>query len=376
MKICQVINSFCAGGAEVFASQLAVALKKKGHDVIFITYQGIKDDKGASLNKYLIENGVDVYHFKFYRKNYFNNIWCFLFILRNIFKHNPDIVHAHLQLSDIFVLYVKKLLSFRNFKIIRTIHNKRKLPGLASFFEEDLFKSYNFNIGCSDFVKENYEDEELRNYIRSIPNGIDLNEVKENQKKNMTDLKKELGLSLDKKVILNIGSMYLSDGKISKKNQTLIIHTLSLLKNRNDFLMVFLGDGNLRGDFEDLALQKGISDKVLFVGKVSNVYDYISVGDIFFMPSLSEGLPIALIEVVCSGVFSITSSIEAFVPFKSDSVWLIDGFDENRYKEKIEQVLDNIDYYKSLAQNNVSYYNSLFNIDNVADKYLKFYHES
>lgn len=375
MRICQVINALGAGGAEVFASQLAVALKKKGHDVIFITYQGVKDEKGVDLDSYLIESGVDVRHFKNYRKNYFTYIKCFLFILSNLYSSKPDIVHAHLQLSSIFVLCAKKLLFFSKFRIVRTVHNKRKLRGYSSLFEIEMFKSYDANIGCGDFVKENYEDEGLRKYIRSIPNGIDLNAVKKNIKRSSPEHKKSLGIPADKKVIFNIGSMYLSDGIIPKKNQAFIINTLSLLKDRNDFLMIFLGDGDFKKDLEELTSHKGIADKVLFTGNVNNVYDYISEGDIFFMPSLDEGLPIALIEVVCSGVFAITSSIGAFIPFSSDSVWLIDGFDENKYKEHIERVLDDINYYKSLAQNNISHYHALFDIDNVADKYLKVYNE-
>src|SRR5690606_37362933 len=156
MVICQVINSLSSGGAEVFTSQLAVSLQKKGHNVILITYQGCIDKKGEILNDYLRNSGVEVIHMSGFRKGAIGYLKVFFFLLITLHKIKPNVVHAHLQMSDFFVGIAAKTFIIKKPKLIRTIHNKRRAARLNYFFESLLFKSFDFNIACSDFVKNNY----------------------------------------------------------------------------------------------------------------------------------------------------------------------------------------------------------------------------
>lgn len=375
MKVCQVINSLSAGGAEVFTCQLAVALAKKGHDVTVVTYQGIRGDKGRSLNQYLLDNGVNVFHHRDFKKGKLGYILAFLYLLKTIFKLRPNVVHAHLQLSDFFILVVRRLLFFRKVKIVRTVHNKRKSSGLPSSFEQRLFKGYDYNVACSDFVQNAYEVKGLRQFLVSIPNGIDLSEANRYLSLEQSTTREKLGLPLGKKIFYNIGSMYLSDDRLSKKNQQFIIDTLELMKDRDDFLCLLIGEGTLRSDFEQSVRDKGLSHCVLFTGNVLNVYEYINSCDFCIMPSLDEGLPIALIEVVCSGKYAITSSIAAFIPFKSDSVQQLKSFDITEFRDSLNYTLNNLEECSRKGGKNIQYFREKFDMNSVADKYLKLYDE-
>jgi len=72
-------------------------------------------------------------------------------------------------------------------------------------------------------------------------------------------------------------------------------------------ILLFAGDGSLRGDIESEARGLGIHDSVFFLGFRSDIPDLIQVADLLVMPSLFEGLSIAAIEAQCSGVMCLLS---------------------------------------------------------------------
>lgn len=61
------------------------------------------------------------------------------------------------------------------------------------------------------------------------------------------------------------------------------------------------GDGPLRGELEAKAASMGLGDRVLFLGYRRDVPDLISSFDVYVLPSLWEGLPLALIEALAIG---------------------------------------------------------------------------
>ena len=78
-------------------------------------------------------------------------------------------------------------------------------------------------------------------------------------------------------------------------------------RNPNSALML-VGDGALQEKTENMAKDMGISQKVLFVGAVDNVGDYLCAMDVFLFPSLFEGLGIALIEAQAVGLPCVASA--------------------------------------------------------------------
>lgn len=92
-----------------------------------------------------------------------------------------------------------------------------------------------------------------------------------------------------KKVIGNVGRL------VPQKNQFLILETFSKLKIDNAIL-VFIGEGPLRESLENKAQKLGIIQKVFFLGNRNNVNELLQGFDVFFFPSIFEGLGVSLIE--------------------------------------------------------------------------------
>lgn len=94
----------------------------------------------------------------------------------------------------------------------------------------------------------------------------------------------------------------------SEKNHSFLIRTFRALcdigvRSR----LVLVGDGGLRELISAEAESANLSDKVLFLGRVDDVPAALSGFDLFSMPSLYEGLGMALVEAQASGLPCVVS---------------------------------------------------------------------
>ena len=99
-------------------------------------------------------------------------------------------------------------------------------------------------------------------------------------------------------------------GRIEKqKNHKLLINIFEeFRKNNSNSKLMIVGDGSLRKEIYDLAVDKNIINDVIFVGYTKDVHKYYSAFDVFCMPSLYEGLSISLVEAQFNGLKCYTST--------------------------------------------------------------------
>jgi glycosyltransferase involved in cell wall biosynthesis len=130
--------------------------------------------------------------------------------------------------------------------------------------------------------------------IHIIPNGIDGRIFISAKPK--AEIRNSLGLG-PAEVIGNIGR--LSD----VKGQTYLISALPIiLRSFPSAQLLIAGDGKLAGALAKQAKALGVSDKVFFIRGSVPVADLLAVIDVFVMPSLQEGLGLALMEAMSVGL--------------------------------------------------------------------------
>ncbi len=76
-----------------------------------------------------------------------------------------------------------------------------------------------------------------------------------------------------------------------------------------DAVFVLVGDGPLREELEDRATRLGVEERVLFLGWREDIPEVLACADLFVLPSLYEGLPLALLEAMAAGLPIVATAI-------------------------------------------------------------------
>jgi len=76
----------------------------------------------------------------------------------------------------------------------------------------------------------------------------------------------------------------------------------NIVKHHPNIIIVLVGDGELKSQFENQVRESNMVDKVLFAGWQEEVPSILAVSDVLVLPSLSEGLPFVVPEAMASGL--------------------------------------------------------------------------
>ena len=93
-----------------------------------------------------------------------------------------------------------------------------------------------------------------------------------------------------------------------EKNYPYLLKTVAeLLKSKKNVKCMLVGDVNEDPSVLSLVESLGIKEHVIFTGKVRNTEKYASAFDLFFFPSIYEGVSVSVLEAQCSGLPCIVS---------------------------------------------------------------------
>ncbi len=136
---------------------------------------------------------------------------------------------------------------------------------------------------------------------RILMNGVDLDRYHFNA---------EIRQTMREKLKLGNAFTLIHVGRFSpEKNQTFFLSILpQIQKAIPDFRFLMIGDGDSKQEFIDKITAMGLRDHFQFFEKVSNVNELLMAGDVYLMPSLYEGLSIALVEAESSGLPCLVST--------------------------------------------------------------------
>jgi glycosyltransferase involved in cell wall biosynthesis len=291
MNVLHVITSMGRGGAEKLASDLLPKLKEKGCNVRLVSLT-----KNLAFAPKLKANDIDVDCLYFNGTIYdFGKIIKASRKLREIIKaEKPDIVHSHIYMADILTWIATPT----GIKLISTVHGKDEWWSQTSRLRSVLKKNLDSvsgrisgkrYIAVSEYVRESI----IKNFhistsrVRTISNGIEVNSF------HIGSMEK----IVDKPVIIQVGRFYKEKGHIFS------LQAFSILKKKvPGARLVFAGDGPLKSEIEKRSNDMGLGGSVQFLGARDDIPELLSSADIFWMPSLYEGLPIALLEAMACGV--------------------------------------------------------------------------
>lgn len=147
-------------------------------------------------------------------------------------------------------------------------------------------------------------------YIPGV--GIDVSRFRGNGEQGAA-LRRELGIPDEAAVLLSVGDLN------KNKNHRAVLEALAGLEDRNLYYVV-CGRGPLKEELETLAREKGLGDRVRFVGYRDDIPAFYAMADVFVFPSFREGLSVSVMEAMASGLPIVCSRIRGNTDMVEDGV--------------------------------------------------------
>ena len=233
----------------------------------------------------------------------------FLELVREFKKSNIQIIHTHKYKDTILAAPAAKLCGIPH--VVRTVHGLREpFEGLQafkmSFYEaiERIVHRYCVDsiIGVSSQIESRYKAEGQVSRVTCIRNGIDL-EGKSVQI-DRWHTRKDLGIDSGTCLIGTVGRLTPVKGI-----PYLLQAARMLLRGGANVKVLVVGDGSIRQDLMTQTHDLGITDEVVFLGHREDTDELLQALDIFVLPSLSEGIPMALLEAMAASRAVVASRV-------------------------------------------------------------------
>lgn len=162
------------------------------------------------------------------------------------------------------------------------------------------------------------------------------------------------------------------------KGHEYLIQALPLVLQRYpEATLVLVGDGECQRAMEMLAYNELAlgRDQVQFLGRRSDIPSILAGSDIFVLPSIWEGLPLALIEAMASGLPQVATDIdgnrEVTVDGKTGN--LVTPQDALALAEGINSLVADGELRRLFSQNSVRRATELFDVNLMADRTAQLY---
>jgi len=309
--------------------------------------------------------------------------------LKEIVRNNHySIIHFHTPVASAFGRWAVKEFRKNGSKVVYTAHGFHFFKGAPLvnwlvFYPVERFLSHYtdmiITINKEDYARVRSFKAENVEYVPGV--GVNISKfLKINVDKKAK--RKELGIPEEAIVLLSVGELNVN------KNHGVVIKAVANLNYPNIYYVV-CGTGEREGYLKRLAISLGISDKVKLLGFRDDVSEIYKISNMFIFPSFREGLSVALMEAMASGLPVACSEIRG----NSDLIengkggYLIQPGNVRGFEKAIESIIihSNMSYHfakencnkmKSFESKNVlrhmkNIYNQLTNYDKLEDKYIR-----
>ena len=285
----------------------------------------------------------------------------------------PDIVHINSGGLSFHLIAGKAARTAGISHII--LHSHNFVPGensakrtIKRILKKSIPKLGNTYLACSTGAAKWIFPEKLvdRGLVEIIPNGIDTRKFAHDKNKR-NSFRTELGL--DKELVIgNIGRFQ------PQKNHRFVIRILKeVVKILPDAKLLLAGKGELQSEIEQYVDSLKLRENIIFLGERKDMECLLSAIDIFILPSLHEGLPIAAIEAQAAGAVVIlanTISTETNVTGKALYLPIQDNQDEKLWAKKI---CESYEYDRCVYAKEVA--NAGYDIENYCNRMEHIYRE-
>jgi len=223
-------------------------------------------------------------------------------LYRLIRRYAPDVVHTHLQAPNLYGRLAAIAAGVP--VVIASEHNVYTTKARRYVaVERWLARRTTAIVAVSEQVRRFLADQLRmdRSAIQLVENGIAIEPANQDR---VAALRGRVALPAGRLAIVTVASL------TPKKGHGDLFQAVPLLVSRGvDCALLLAGDGPERPRLEALAASLGIEDRVHFLGVQPHVADVLATADLFVLPSIVEGLPLAMLEAMAAGAPVVATAV-------------------------------------------------------------------
>ena len=319
-------------------------------NIFFIISGGYLNPKMKKIGKILY------YPSKGYKLFFIIDLIYLIYIVK---KNKIDIIHSHHR-------YPAFLISLINFflkvKFFITVHNVYPDKSIYSLWNGRV-------IAVSESVKKWLVNKckVKSNSVEVIYNGIKQPVLINYKFKNK--IKNQLSLAEDDFIFSTVGRL------TKQKNYFYLLDVLSKI-NFDNWKLLLIGEGQHLNKLKQASIEKGLEEKILFLGRRNDVNELMQISDMYLMSSLWEGFPYVIVEALANGLPIISTDVGGIseAVLDNENGFIVDVENKNEFIEKINFLYNEHSIRKKFRMNGMKYFNENFSIEKmfklIESKYL------
>lgn len=328
-------------GAEKVASILGTELHKEWYDISYLTFYDSKEKYPFKWSYYTLNEKQTSSFFDKIKK-----LFTRAFKIKKFCKeHKINTVISLME--DANIPTIISHFFGNDSKIIVSIHHSIAAYGKGLY---RLCIKYLYRFADTITVLTSYERQQLtQNFkipaqkVQIIPNGLNLDEIKEKQK---AELPAEYTALFENKKFT-----FISVGRLNPiKNQSLMIQSfIELNKKYPDTQLIILGEGELRTQLEK---EIWCNPNIYLLGNQQNIFPFLMKSDCFLLSSLSESFSLAILEAMASWLPIISTKTQ----WPKDILWentygiIIPNNEKTAFSSTMELLLNDKECYNSYKE--------------------------
>ena len=328
IKALHVFGSLNIGGAETMV--MNIFRNYEGSDMVF-DFAVLCGDEVGEYEQEVKDRGREVYHITKRSTSLIRHHRELIDLVR---RNKYDVVHFHSANSVFSALHVFAM-KRTGAKCVIHSHStsdwRVKHPFLQKLAWPYLQKHTDLMLSCST---------EAARWLFGTADNVGLLPIPVDCAKFL--FSNERQAELKKKYGFEGKSIYAHTGRLTGlKNHRLILDVFEkLAAEKDDAVLFFMGDGELKGELQQAIKEKKLEGKVIMWGSIPDVYEKLLMADFFIFPSEYEGFPTAVLEAQAAGLRCCISDTITREVAVTDLVEYISIAKEGRTERWYERIKD------------------------------------
>ncbi len=368
MKIVHVIGGGDVGGAKTHVLSLAAKLSEENDLLLICLRDGefADDAKKLGINTKVIKSANPIKDLSELRKT--------------ITTGGFDIVHCHGAKANVLLTLIKP---FVKVPVITTVHSDYRLDYMGSLvkrFTNGLLNTVALRfldgyIGVTEAFADLLVERGFDPYkLHTLNNGIDFEEAFE-PKVSKKEYLESLGIEYtEDTVVCGIAARF-----HPVKDIGTAIRAIKALADSCPRLYLLLGgDGEQADELKALTAELGVSDRVKFVGWISDMDSFLNAVDISVISSVSEGFPYSVLESIHAGCTMVSTPVGAMpevIDNGADGLLFPVG-DVSALSEKLQMLYENKGVRVEMAEKLLAKAKEKYSFDAMVNTQLRIYEKT